>query len=163
LPAGVARRLNAGSSSSYTDGSGNVWLADRPYAPGSYGFLPAPGYTWVSSNAVSNTTDPTLYRTNHHDTTFEYRFDVPNGNYQVRLRFAEVYPPSFGPNRRVFNVAIENAPVLQNLDVYTAAAGGNIATDRTFTVTVTDGQLNVVFTGVISHAEVNAIEVIALP
>jgi hypothetical protein len=163
VTSGVARRLNAGSSSNYTDVAGNVWLADRAYAPGSYGFVPSPGFTWVSTNAVSNTSDPTLYRTNHHDTTFEYRFDLPNGNYQVRFKFAEVCPQDFAPNRRVFNVSIENTQVLQNFDIFVAAGGANIATDRIFTTTVADGQLNVVFTGTISHAEVNAIEVIALP
>jgi hypothetical protein len=163
VTSGIARRLNAGSATSYTDSAGNVWLADRAYVAGSYGFVPSPGFTWVSSNTVTNTPDPTLYRTNHHDATFEYRFDVPNGNYQVRLKFAEVYPPDFAANHRVFNVSIENTAVLQNFDVFVAAGGANIATDRIFNASVTDGQLNVVFTGVINHAELNAIEVIALP
>ena len=63
----------------------------------------------------------------------------------------------------MFNVSIENTQVLQNFDIFVAAGGANIATDRIFNATVADGQLNVVFSGTVSHAEVNAIEVITLP
>src|SRR6266536_2253956 len=72
--------------------------------------------------------------------TFEYRFDVANGTYQVTLRFAEIYPNNSAANRRVFNVSIENAQVLQNFDIFVAAGGANIATDRIFNATVADGQ-----------------------
>ena len=153
-----AERIRAGSSTGYTDLQGAAWSADQSYAPGSFGYTS--GYSYVSTSAISGTVDPALYQTNRHDTAFDYRFDVPNGTYAVRLRFAEIYPSDAGIGRRVMNVGIQGTVALQNFDVFATAGGANIAVDRTFNVLVSNGALDVAFSGVVSHAEVNAIEVV---
>src|SRR5216683_2778718 len=76
--------------------------------------------------------------------------DVPNGlpgATEVRR----------GVSRRTSPTRIENTPVRQSFDIFVAAGGADIATDQIFNA-VTDRQVNVVFTSVTSHAEVNAIE-----
>ena len=157
--AAFAQRVRAGSTQSLVDSSGNVWAADRRYSAGGFGYTDGDPYTTTST--IAGTTDSALYQTNRHAGAFSYLFDVPNGAYQVRLRFAEIYPASFATGRRVFNVAIEGTPVLQNFDAY-ALVGGNAAINRVFTTNVADGVLAIDFVGVVTHGAVSAIEVVAL-
>jgi hypothetical protein len=158
-PGGFGRRIDAGGSSSYTDSGGNVWAADQAYVPGGFGYTGTTSTTWTSTAPVAGTSDGRLYQTNRHDASFSYRFDVPNGNYEVRLHFAEVYPNAFGASRRVMNVSIQNTPVLQNFDAFVAAGAGNTAVDRVFSAPVSNGTLDVAFVGLVSQAAINAIEV----
>jgi hypothetical protein len=60
----------------------------------------------------------------------------------------------------VFNVAAEGNPLLTQFDIYASAGGAMRAVVRTFTVTVSDGTLNLAFTNVVNWALVNAIEVL---
>jgi hypothetical protein len=91
-----------------------------------------------------------------------YRFNVPNGTYKVDLSFAEIVLKKAGG--RVFNVSLEGSPVLANLDVFAVAGGRNVALDRSFFVTVTDGILDVGFAAQRGDAPiVNAILVTEMP
>ena len=72
-----------------------------------------------------------------------YRFDVADGTYRVDLQFAEIQVSKAG--QRKFDVSLEGVVVLAGLDVYAAAGGKDIALDRSFLVTVTDGHLDIAF------------------
>jgi hypothetical protein len=120
-------RVNAGGPS-YTDGQGQLWAADIAFSGGS---------TWGTTNQISKTTNPALYQTCRYGDTFSYQFPVPNGTYTVNLKFAEVSMTASG--QRLFNVAINGAPVLTNFDVFAQAGGAFIALDRAFPVTVAGG------------------------
>jgi hypothetical protein len=62
--------------------------------------------------------------------------------------------------KRVFNVAINGTPVLQNFDVFAAAGGAYIAIDKQFPVSVTGGGISIQFTnGTANSPLVNAIEI----
>ena len=61
--------------------------------------------------------------------------------------------------QRVFDVKAEGKVVLDNFDIFRAAGGKNIAHDKTFTVEVTDGRLDLDFVSLVNHAQVNAIAV----
>jgi hypothetical protein len=154
--AAFTQRIDAGGTSAYTDLVGDVWAADRAYSAGGFGFVG--GNTFTTTAEIANTSDDPLYRTSRNASSFEYRFDVPNGNYDVLLRFAEVMRRSFAVGARVFDVTIEGATVLNDLDVF-ATVGATTALDRTFATTVADGTLNVGFTGVVGNALVSAIAV----
>ena len=153
-PPATAIRVNAGGPA-YTDTAGNVWSADT-------GFNTGTPLSWPTNLAIAGTSDPTLYRTERWDApaapAMTYSFAVPNGTYQVRLHFAENYSANFGVGRRVFDVQVEGALAIDNLDVY-AEAGANTALIRTVTATVADGQLNIAFIHGIEDPAVNAIEV----
>jgi subtilisin family serine protease len=126
----------------YTDRAGDLWSADRQYAAGGFGYT-NPSATMASTKkAISGTEDDPLYQTQRVNPT-EYRFDgLPNGAYQVELGFAELTPRA--PGTRLFDVIAENTVLLQSHDV--AAEVGSLAADQhTFTVQVTDGQLNLRF------------------
>jgi hypothetical protein len=73
----------------------------------------------------------------------EYRFTVPNGTYRVELRFAELKQIKSGA--RIFNVTIEGATVLANLDIVAKTGASFRADVEVFTVSVADGTLNIGF------------------
>ena len=62
--------------------------------------------------------------------------------------------------RRVFDVQVEGALAIDDLDIY-AAAGARAALVRTVTATVSDGQLNITFLHGVENPLVNAIEVVS--
>lgn len=133
--------VDCGSSAGYTDTAGQTWRADQAYEAGGWGYVgdTAP---FAVTKSIDNTTDPTLYQTQRwSEGAFGYQFDVPNGTYEVELHFAELYRRS--ANARKFDVILEGQTVLVDLDVFAAAGGAFRALVETFTVTVSDGQLNV--------------------
>ncbi|HPD18407.1 MAG TPA: glycosyl hydrolase family 8, partial [Candidatus Goldiibacteriota bacterium] len=136
-------------------GSGITWSADKAYTTGSWGYEGG-SVADRGTIAIANTTDDTLYQTERYGNP-TYRFDVPDGTYEVTLKFAETYWTSAGA--RVFDVLIEGTTVLDNLDIY-SQVGANYAYDRTFVVTVTDGQLTITMTSTADTGEINAIQII---
>ncbi len=110
-------RVNVGSTT-YTDKSALVWLADKAYATGSWGYVG--GTTGKATTALPNTTDDTLYQKYRTQMT-EYKFTVPNGTYQVRLRFAEFSTTTVGA--RAMKITLEGVTVDNALDVVALAAG----------------------------------------
>ncbi|MEJ5199044.1 MAG: malectin domain-containing carbohydrate-binding protein [Anaerolineae bacterium] len=149
-----ARRVNAGGVT-YTDAEARVWSADQAYATGGWGYVG--GSAKSSTLAVASTTDDLLYQ-KYREGMSAYRFTVPNGTYQVTLRFAEFVTSKAGD--RVMRIALEGADVETALDV-AAIVGKATALDRTYTVTVTDGILDVTFVKVSGRYApmVSAIEV----
>ncbi len=79
---------------------------------------------------------------------------VPNGNYVVTLKFAEIHWSS--ANRRIFNVKIEGQEVIHNLDLF-AKAGKNNAYDVAIPVSVNDGILRIEFVSIKDKAKISAI------
>ncbi|MFI5617048.1 S8 family serine peptidase [Streptomyces sp. NPDC051567] len=133
--------LDAGSDYPGTDARGDSWSPDRKYTAGSYGYQGAAPVR-STGRAIAGTDDQRLFR-NAREGMYEYRFDnVPNGTYTVELGFAEL--SSTRPDQRVFDVLVEGAQVLPALDI-SLEAGTYTALTRTYTVTVTDGVLNVRF------------------
>ena len=139
-------RINAGGST-YTDTSGNVWTSDTGFNAGS---------TFSTTQTIGNTTAQPLYQTERFG-TFQYQFSVPNGNYTVNLKFAEIYFTSSG--QRVFNVAINGTAVLSNFDIV-AQAGAFTAIDKSFPVTVSGGSITIQFTPTVDNAKISAIEIL---
>lgn len=139
-------RIHAGGEE-YVDSNGNIWSADANYAG---------GQTYSTQQPVSNTSDATLYESERYG-NLAYSFGVPNGSYNVVLKFAEIYWDS--PGIRVFNVSINGTPVLANFDIFSAAGGQYKALDKTFPVTVTGGTITIAFTSVLENPKIGAIEI----
>ncbi|MDH2429114.1 glycosyl hydrolase family 18 protein [Sphaerisporangium sp. TRM90804] len=150
-------RANA-NGPALTDGSGNAWLADKAYTSGNWGYDTVYG-SGSTSSAIAGTTDDSLYQSyNQFNAWTGYRFDVANGTYQVTLKMVEDWATAAGHRR--FDVRIENTTVLTAFDVF-ATCGRLTACDRTFSATVTDGQLNVQFNmnGGANYATVSGVAV----
>jgi Malectin domain/Bacterial TSP3 repeat len=147
----VLLAVNAGGGS-YIAGDGTRWSADQIYTPGSWGYVG--GKTSSTKDAIANTEDDPLYRSERYG-TFSYKFDVPNGTYDVTLYFAEIYHKSSG--RRLFDVYIEGILEVDNCDLY-AITGHDVAGSLTIPdVLVDDGQLKIDFVTVKDNAKVSAI------
>ncbi|UOQ68637.1 PKD domain-containing protein [Hymenobacter volaticus] len=112
-----------------------------------------------TGNPIAGTTDDALYQTERWG-AMTYALPVSNGTYTVKLHFAEVYWSA--PGQRVFDVTAEGTKVLSAYDIV-KKVGQNTATTETFTATVTDGALTLVFAKGATGADepkVSAIEVL---
>ncbi|MGH2657205.1 MAG: carboxypeptidase regulatory-like domain-containing protein [Actinomycetota bacterium] len=132
---------NAGDGPGYVDGLGDTWGPDQAYSAGSWGYVDTKARAASTRRPIAGTEDDPLYQTQRVD-PLEYRFDgLPEGVYQVDLRFADISGPG-NPNTRLHDVIIEGDTVLPAHDI-AAEVGAYAADDHTFFVPVTDGQLNV--------------------
>jgi hypothetical protein len=82
---------------------------------------------------------------------------VPNGAYDVTLKFAELSYGTVGQRRA--DVFVEGQQVLDDLDIF-ARVGKNAALDCTFAVAVTDGSLNISFVRVSDNPSIGAIQIV---
>jgi hypothetical protein len=138
-PAPYEQRVSVGGTT-FTDGAGQSWTADKAYTVGSWGYSTR-GSAKSYSTAVEETTDDLLYQKQRW-LAGEYRFTVPNGTYEVTLKFAEFSVSN--ATDRVMRITMEGVVVESNLSVW-ALVGRAKAMDRTYTVIVNDGILNIAF------------------
>jgi hypothetical protein len=162
----VVAAVNAGGSE-YTAADGTTYVADQNFTGGS---------TYSASQSIDGTDDDTLYQTERYG---DFGYEIPvseSGTYEVTLQFAEVFqgaasqdspdsttPPTDGTdeNDRLFDVAVEGQTVVSSYDIF-SEVGPLAATDKTYTVEVTDGTLNVDFSTVNDNAKISAIRVESL-
>jgi hypothetical protein len=162
----VVAAINAGGPE-FTTGDGTVYEADsaNQYYTG--------GSTYSTGQTIANTDDDTIYQTERYG-TFGYEIPVSeDGTYEVTLHYAEIFqgvasqdnpdsttPPTDGTNEndRLFDVAIEGQTVVTSYDIF-SEVGPLTATQKTYTVEVTDGTLNLEFTAVNDQAKISAIKV----
>ena len=156
----VVFRMNLGGGA-YTDTQGKNWSPDQQYLPGSFGWVPHNSSKLeATSNPIANTVEDPLFQVMRQKID-AVRFDVPNGDYQVRLLFAEILGFLDTPGERIFDVSIEGNLVLDDLDVFVSSGGLYSAMERTFPVTVTDGRLDVDLSQEVYSAFVSAVEVLS--
>jgi hypothetical protein len=156
--ASITYRINSGGPQ--VTNSIGTFSADQLYNP-------SPGITYFTTAPILGTTAQDIYKTERYSTTdngsFSYNIPVANGTYTVILHFAEIYWTKAG--QRKFDVSIENTKVLDNYDIVQKAGAAFTAVKETFTTTVTDGMLNIVFDaavaqGGVDRPKVSAIEVL---
>ena len=104
---------------------------------------------------IEGSDDRTLMAT-YREGEFVYHLPADNGIYRVRFRFME---PSAGVGERVFDVLANDKSLLKDFDIALEAGGILTVVEREFTVTVSDGLLELSFKTVNENAIVSAIEV----
>ena len=162
----VEYRINVGGAE-YTDSDGNRWAIDYDTQE-SRGFYAED--TRVVNDGVgktiTGTADAPLFQSQRRFITSRrmyFRFPVAAGDYDVVLYFAETQTASASPGARVFDVAIEDQPVLTNFDIFSEAGGANQALERRFySHAVTDGELTIELSAVAGQPLVAAVEILAL-
>ncbi len=143
-------RINCGAAEKMRDSAGNAWLADEGFADGN-------PYQ-VDDAQISNTRDPGIYRTERYSMT-SYNFGVPNGQYTVKLHFAEVYSGITGPGDRVFSFNVQGHE-FKDFDIWVKAGGPDKAYIQSVDVDVTNGVLSITFTPNVENPKVNGIEIL---
>ncbi len=145
----------------YIDRGGNVWMGDRYFSGGdpstqALQFLPrAP--------------DVALYETFRFG---DFAYDIPlrPGNYELHLYFLETHygPGSLsggGETSRMFDIVLNNEPLLHLFDIIKDAGGNNIADERVFKNInpSADGQLHLKFRRLLDSPILNAIAILPAP
>ena len=156
-------RANTGGSA-YTDTLGNDWLADRSYSSSAgWGYIDtAP----LGDNAsfgvdIADTEDDPIYSTERWGVE-EYRINVPAGEYDVRLHFAETFDGITGDGERVFDVLIEGSLSLDDLDVFDEVGSNRALVKEITAVPVSDGRLDIQFVAGVEQPMIKGIEVLAI-
>ncbi len=140
---GFQHAIDAGANGSHVDPQGDTWTKDLKYIAGQGCGYNGSSTVVTTNRSISGTDDPSRYQ-NARRAMYEYRCDgLANGTYTVELNFAEIQ--GLGPNKRIFDVMIEGVEVIPNLDIALEADAQYRALNRTFTVTVSDGVLNIRF------------------
>ncbi len=143
-------RILAGSTENFTDSAGNVWLGAQGFADGIT--VDRPDLT------ISNTKDQAIYRTERYSMS-AFSQPLPNGNYTVKLHFAETFEGITGIGQRVFSFNVEGHEV-KDLDLFAKAGAPLRALVETFNVQIKDGKLDITFTSNIENPQINGIEIL---
>ncbi len=118
-------RINCGSNDYDVTG----WNRDDPFVSG--------GADWVNPNdvdtsGVSNAAPAEVYKSVRHQSPHSYSIPVPDGDYTLRLHFADAY------ENRSMDYFAEGVQILSDFDI-SSEAGLNRALVKDFPVTVTGG------------------------
>ncbi|WP_170139467.1 Kelch repeat-containing protein [Larkinella arboricola] len=159
-PGPVVARINAGGPAVTTNGI--AWSASQYFSGGK-------AYTNPKVTSIAGTDNDAIYLTEYSANanlgSFSFAMPVPAaGVYTVNLHFAEIYwgatgGRAGGPGQRVFSVNLEGgAPELVNYDIL-AQVGTMTAVVKPFTISVTDGMLNIDFSASANQPKISAIEV----
>jgi beta-galactosidase len=148
--------INAGSNTQYMDPAGTIWIEDRPWKKGSFGYLSAKPNVFDRKDVIKNTDDEPLFYS-FLDSLSGYRFDVPDGAYALTLCFAE--PLKLKTGDRVFDLRINGKTVLNDFDL-TASYGFAVAAKKTFVVNAEKGEgINIQFDAKKGNALLNGIKI----
>lgn len=116
---------------------------------------------------VLETTNDSIYKTertaNGRLQSFGYDIPVPDGDYEIRLHFAEIYWGATGggpyeEGKRLFNASIEGEEVFSEFDM-NAEFDPMTAIIKTFLVTVVDSLLNIELGATVDQPKISAIEI----
>ncbi|MEM8899396.1 MAG: malectin domain-containing carbohydrate-binding protein, partial [Bacteroidota bacterium] len=114
-----------------------------------------------SPREISGSTSDVLYYSERVGENFSYRFPVPDGVYEVKLHFAEIF--FFESGQRIFDVSIENGlALLNNFDIL-AETSRDRAIVKTFSnIIVQDDTLSIDFSSQVDNAKISAIQVLLI-
>jgi len=158
---GVELGINVGSKCFFESEESNlIWLPDQPYQEGSWGYIAAAdsvGNKTQSTQAeIKNTLDNPLFQTLRTGLS-GYRFDVPDGMYEIELLFTDIFRESqsavylLGAESKEdinanssFNIKI-NGDLVEEAFSPAKESGYFSAVRKRFVASVTNGKVEVTF------------------
>jgi len=163
-------RVNCGGLD-FTDSNGQRWNADRDFEDGDawgsrswaaeYDDVPERfGSQRETSDAIVGTTDEALFQTYRYGREkLKYRFKVPvaDGEYRVESFFTEPWYGRGGGDCtgwRLFDVAVNGATVLRDLDLWKESGGPARALKKIVSGRAKEGWLEISFPRVVSYQAV---------
>jgi beta-galactosidase len=153
-----AVNIKAGDIAGYASKSGPRYGSDMYFAGGT-GRGVNPPDTAPRDRITVLADDERLYDS-FREGEFSYQVPLPNGRYQVLLKFEE--PAVSAPGERVFDVTANNVMQLQQFDIVKAAGGTLKAVDRMFDADVDNGILVLAFRPQRGKALVSALSITPL-
>ena len=161
-------RVNAGGPT-LAGVRGLNWSADTSADPSIYVNSDQTNSTFTTGNAVTasasvpDSVPLAIFQSERWDSgpspEMQWNFPVANGNYEVRLYFAEIIT-SKTAGVRVFDVAIEGASALTDYDVFVDAGGFYVGVMKNFQVTVSDELLTIEMLHGIENPAIKGIEIL---
>ncbi|MFT5049081.1 MAG: N-acetylneuraminic acid mutarotase/glucose/arabinose dehydrogenase [Chlamydiales bacterium] len=145
--------LVAGALDDFVDGNQDTWLVD-------YNFSGPNAVATTTSFQIEGTTDDALYHQSRIGADFSYAFNLPDGDYEVMLRFSE--PQIVSSGLRVFDVFVEGVLEIADLDL-AGAIGRWTAYDVPIVTTISDGVLDLQFQASTGLALISAIGIRSVP
>lgn len=143
-------RIKAGATEPVKDSAGNTWLADTGFVDGDT--------IERADLTIENTKDPAIYLSERYSMT-AFAQPLPNGNYIVKLHFAETFEGVSEAGQRVFSFNVEGTE-FKDFDVVAKAGGVLRAYVENVPVEIKDGKLDITFTPNIENPQINGIEII---
>lgn len=162
----------------YDNESGLVWQPDQAYQPGSWGHIGGAPYILSGNSRLPYGTDKNIMGT-WNDPIYQtqqigidgYRLDVPPGEYELTLHFAEIeyaagksLPYNLSPSanatpvqERCFTVLINGKPVIENFDI-ARQYGLATAVAQKIRVTAEKG-INILFLPIKGKPVLNALQI----
>lgn len=107
---------------------------------------------------IAGTEEPGLFLSEHWGMT-DFVQKLPNGNYEVKLYFAETFGRIRAEGQRVFTMNVQGTE-LKDFDIWKKAGGFRKAYIETVPVKITDGELHITFTRQVESPAIKAIEII---
>jgi hypothetical protein len=142
-------RIKAGGEG-FKDAAGHNWLADNGFEGGQTIARP--------DIEIANTQEPEIYRSERY-LMDSFSWAVPNGNYLVKLHFAETFEGITGPGQRVFSFNVQGHE-FKDFDVWQKAGGPLRAYIETVPISITNGALKITFTQNVENPQINGIEIL---
>lgn len=125
-----------------------------------YGSLDGSNGSFSAGLQINGTDEDEIFRSEKYGLA-TYTVRVPNGNYKVKLMFAENYFTQAG--KRIFSVFLENSRVINQLDIF-SEAGANTALIKEFNnIAVNDGKIDLHFVTHLDKPLINGIVIEKLP
>lgn len=149
--------INAGSDTQYIDDSKMIWINDRPYKKGSYGYTGGIPSMLDLKSLITHTEDTPLFYSYINDIK-GYKLDVPRGRYEVELCFAE--PDNINTGERVFDVDINGLKVESGIDL-SKESGFAVAAKKKYIIETKYG-ISISFIPVRGKAVLNGLKVTRL-
>ncbi|AWB67965.1 hypothetical protein C2869_16730 [Saccharobesus litoralis] len=109
-----------------------------------------------STKAISDTSADSFYQTSR-EGNMRYKLPVANGEYYVAFHFAETTYSEAG--KRQMDIDMEGVNVLTNLDIFEEVGANKPYVYQSNLIAVSDGELNIQFTGNLGSAKVSGLHV----
>jgi len=128
--------INVGSNTEVVDSGGVLWQADVPVEGASWRLIEGTSKPEETLRNVLGTLDDALFQ-RVLEGNFGYNFSVPDGEYEIDLRFVERNHTA--PSQRVFKIVINGSDPFGPIDLFTEA-GLLRQVSRKVRVTAVDGR-----------------------
>jgi hypothetical protein len=147
-------KINCGGTASLDYLSDVVWSKDSEF-----GFLDGTSSVYPSTLQISGTDEDLIFQADKYGMV-GYKIRVPDGNYIVKLMFAEKYFNNSGS--RIFDVYVEQNRVITGLDIYSLVGKNAAYIKQIVNVQVNDGVMDIQFGDKIDNALICGIVVIPI-